>query len=141
MTNDFQFQLYRDMALSLNCQKYKGHIIPAKPLVLISICNAIALGLVKNNRIPIEIIENQYRSLQAKYNVGTPFNYPLYFLETEPFYHLRWKDGKIQTKAPSSAMLRKNVDYAYLDNVLWDMLQDSETCTKYRESIENYYWN
>ena len=139
MAQDFLYQMYRDLALSITCQKYWGNLIAAKPLLLICICDAIKQGLVKNNRIRLEVIENLYHIYQEKLKVTTPFNYPFYFLESESFYHLRWKAEKIVTKAPSMAMLRQNIEYAYLDNALWDMLQDLEICDKFRNSIEDHY--
>ena len=37
------------------------------------------------------------------------------------------------------AMLRQNIEYAYLDNALWDMLQDLVICDNFRNSIEDHY--
>lgn len=141
MVMSIQLQIYKEMALSLRCQKYKGAILPAKPLLLIGVCNAIEEGKVGNNRISLDVIENQYRLLQKKYGVKTPFNYPLYFLDSEPFYHLKWKSGKVVTYTPSATMLRENIEYAFLDNALWDLLQDEESRNYFRKCIEDYYLN
>lgn len=123
----------------MHCQRYKGTILPAKPLMLIGICNAIELGCVGDNRISINEAESQYRILQKKYNVKTPFNLPLYFLASETFYHIKWKNVQVVTNTPSALMLRNNVEYIYLDNVLWDILQDKTMRNYFRKSIEDYY--
>ena len=139
MAENFQLQIYKEMALSLHCHKSKGAIIPAKPILLIGICNAIDCGLISNNRISITEVEKQYRILQKQYLVKTTFNYPFYFLDSEPFYHLKWNEKKIETNTPSVAMLRSNIEYAYLDDALWDLLQDKETRYYFRKAIEDYY--
>ena len=85
---NIHLQIYKEMALSMRCQRHKGTILLAKPLLLIGICNAIESDNVEDNRISLDEIESQYRILQKKYNVTTPFNYPLYFMASEPFYHI-----------------------------------------------------
>ena len=139
MATNIQLQIYKEMALSMHCHKGKGAILPAKPLLLIGLCYAIEAGHVGDNRVSVDELEAQYRLLQGKYGVTTPFNYPTYFLASEPFYHIKWKGEKIVTKAPSAAMLRTNVDYIYLDNALWDVLQDKSALNSFRTSIEDYY--
>lgn len=57
-------------------------------------------------------------------------------MSAEPFYHIKWK--KQQDRLPhdsSSKFIRENVEYAYFDNALWDLLQDKETRDYFRESI------
>jgi len=139
MAETIQHIAYRDLILSMNCQKMNGRIIPAKPLVVLAIIDSIENKTASNNKISIEVVRGVYNNLQAEYNVGTPFQYPLYFMESESFYHLKWKGDKIKTKAPSNRMIRDNIEYAYLDNALWDLLQDSETRTNFRDAIINYY--
>lgn len=139
MAADFQLEIYKEMALSLHCYSRKGTILPAKPLLLIGICNAIDSNLINDNRISIVDIERQYRLLQEQYKINTPFNYPFYFLANESFYHIKWKFNKIVAKNPSMSLLRNNVDFAYLDNALWDLLQIKENRDYFRKSIEDYY--
>ena len=73
------------------------------------------------------------------YSATTPYQYPLYFLENEDFYHLKWKDNKVVTHTPSAKLIRENVKYAYLDNALWDLLQEKEMRDHFRRIIENHY--
>jgi len=55
-----------------------------------------------------------------------PFNY----LQSDGFWHIQMK-----TTIPlqSAKAIRDNVEYAFLDNALWDILQDRET----RELLKN----
>ena len=84
-------------------------------------------------------IENKYKELQEKYEVPTPYQYPLYFMENELFYHLKWKAEKIKTHTPSAKLVRENVEYAYFDDELWILLQDKSILKEFRAVIENYY--
>lgn len=111
----------------------------AKPLILVSMFDLIVDGLVDRNRFDIEIIANRYSELQEVYATKTPCQYPLYFLEHEEFYHLKWKGEKVITHTPSRKLMREKVEYAYLDNALWDLLQDKETMDYFRTQIVNGY--
>ena len=46
---------------------------------------------------------------------------------------------KVKKKAPSAKFIRDNIEYAYLDNTLWDLLQDVETREYFKERIINAY--
>ena len=48
------------------------------------------------------------------------------FLENEAFFHLKWLKTRIKTHTPSAKFIRENVEYAYFDNALWDILQDCQ---------------
>lgn len=76
---------------------------------------------------------------KKNYSATTPYQYPLYFLENESFYHLKWKNGRIKTHTPSAKLIRENVEYAYFDNALWDLVQNQEMRNHFRTIIENYY--
>ena len=84
-------------------------------------------------------IKESYERLQKKYSATTPYQYPLYFLENESFYHLKWKNGRIKIHTPSAKLIRENVEYAYFDNALWDLVQNQEMRNHFRTIIENYY--
>ena len=38
-------------------------------------------------------------------------------------------------------LIRENVEYAYFDNALWDLVQDQEMRNHFRTIIENCYLN
>ncbi|MCR4768683.1 MAG: hypothetical protein K5874_00475 [Bacteroidaceae bacterium] len=116
----------------------------AKPLTLLSIVDCIENGIAKNNMLYFDIIEEGYYHLKEQ--MGLTFNtkvqYPFYFLQSDGFYHIKWKNKPILTKSPSAKMLRGNVDFAYLDNALWDLLQDAEIRHQYKTLIiENFFSN
>ena len=46
---------------------------------------------------------------------------------------------KVKKKAPSAKFIRDNIEYAYLDNALWDILQNPDTRDYLKEKIINAY--
>ncbi|MBR1889816.1 MAG: hypothetical protein IJ816_04215, partial [Alloprevotella sp.] len=60
----------------------------------------------------------------------------------EPFYYLKWKSAtKIPRQAitPSVKFLRENIEYACLDEGLWELLQDPETRNELRDAIIQHF--
>ncbi|MBQ0088881.1 MAG: hypothetical protein KBT27_06085 [Prevotellaceae bacterium] len=139
MENSILLDNYLDLVRTIHGQVVGGKMNPAKPMVLYSILILIEDGKNHNNHALITDIVEQYVKLQNKYSVPTPPQYPIYFMENESYYHLKWKNGRIKTHTPSAKLIRENVEYAYLDNALWDLLQDKETRDLFRQTIENYY--
>lgn len=137
----FLLDSYRDKWSCLKCQSYKGVVIPAKPVLLLSMLSMIDNEKAKDNRFIVQTLKEEYESMSLGYNLSTPYQYPLYFLESEDFYHLKWKMTKVVTKTPSEKLIRENVEYAYFDNALWDLLQDKETREYFRECIIKNYLN
>lgn len=139
MISSLSVQTYLDAFKSLHCQVVGGKKNPAKALIVLSILDLISDGRCSENQVNRSDIEEQYKKFQNKYNVPTPYQYPLYFMENELFYHLKWRSGKIKTHTPSAKLVRENVEYAYLDNELWELLQDEGIRSEFRSVIEDYY--
>ena len=139
--NPILLSLYNDAFASIHCQIYKGKHNIAKPLVIMAMLELIEQGYAVMNKFYIADIKESYERLQKRYSATTPYQYPLYFLENESFYHLKWKKSKIKTHTPSAKLIRENVEYAYFDNALWDLVQDQEMRNHFSKIIENYYLN
>ena len=137
--NSILLSLYNDAFASIHCQIYKGKLNIAKPLIIMSMFELIEQEHVFLNKFYIADIKESYERLQKKYSATTPYQYPLYFLENESFYHLKWKNGRIKTHTPSAKLIRENVEYAYFDNALWYLVQNQEMRNHFRTIIENYY--
>ena len=132
--------LYRNMLLSINQSKVGGLPNKAKPLLMLCIIDCIEEDSVMDNKILFDVIAQKYKYYLSRMT-GTIAreNYPFYFLTSDDFYHLQWKRTPIKTKAPSAKFIRDNIEYAYLDNALWDLLQDPDVRKEYRDIIINYY--
>ena len=143
MRNEYLYDLYRIAFLSVKQKSTNGVTNAAKPALVIAVIEAIASEEVKNNQIRFQDIEARYISTLEKWQPEkTPLKYPFYHLEGDGFWHLKWK-GEQPTKriSPSAKFLRENIDYAYFDNALWDLLQDEEARKGYVEAITKYFKN
>ena len=70
------------------------------------------------------------------------FPYPFFYLQSDGFYNLQWKVKPEKYKFPTMTFIRENLDFAYLDNALWDLLQDAEIRHLYKTLIiENFFSN
>ena len=129
------------MLISLNQSKIGGTPNKAKPLLLLCILDCIEDGTMLNNRLLFNVVSSKYENYYPSI-IGTVARvvYPFYFLTYDGFYHLQWKDEPIKTKAPSAKLIRENVEYAYLDNALWDLLQNPIIRREYRGLIINHYF-
>ncbi len=118
--------------LNVNNNKSRGKS-PHKPILLLSVLELIAQGSIVNNRILVsdELIEifNRYWKSFIGFDSGhqSGIHYPFIHLRRDGFWHLkaeRLPDG-IRIKTPNK--LRELVDYAYLDDELFVLLQDPLT--------------
>lgn len=136
---NFTIEIYHDMLCSLHCQSAAGVLTLAKPVMVLAMIEMVSKGIACDNRFYIDEMRVEYDKLREIFHVSTLHQYPLYFLEHESFYHLKWKCAQIKTYTPSAKFVRDNIEYAYLDNALWDLLQDEETRNFLKDSIINYY--
>ena len=70
------------------------------------------------------------------------FYKPFFHSKSEQYYTIKWKSGVAINKAshtPSAKYLRENVEFAALDDELWNLLQDAEIRNELRESIVNRF--
>ena len=115
----------------------------AKPVLLLSVIKGIETGIFKNNYIEYdkvaiiyELVFKQYEML-AKQSEHTPPYYPFYYLKTDKIWHLnpRTPNSVLKSNSPSAAWVHNNVEYAYLDPTLWEMLQQKEYRHRFAEFI------
>lgn len=107
---------------------YKGEALN-KPVLLLSVIDLIAQGLIQNNQIPVsdELIEtfNNYWNLIASgssYKGG--LHYPFIYLQTEGFWCVTFKLGYNGIQPKTTSKLKAVVENASLDRELFDLLQD-----------------
>lgn len=134
------------MLLSMTRGSYHGEPINAKPLYIIAIFKGIEDGNILGNKLPFSpSLEHLYVYTCKEYEpnkIPTPFYKPFFHSKSEPFYFIKWKGGKAIDKAcrtPSAKYLRENVEYAVLDDQLWDMLQDANIREELKQSIIKYF--
>ena len=118
--------------LNVNSNKIRGKS-PHKPILLLSVLELIAQGSIVNNRILVSdgLIEifNRYWSSFVGSDSGhqSGIHYPFTHLRRDGFWHLeapRLPDG---LRIKTTNKLIELVDYAYLDNELFVLVQDPLT--------------
>lgn len=133
---------YKNLVLSLSRGTYKGLVSNAKPLYLLTIIRGIEEGLLLGNKLEyssslIDLYNdvcNQYEP-QRK---ATLFYKPFFHTTNEPFYFISWRNRIAPPQSvhtPSAKFLREHVEYAALDDELWDLLQDAETREEFKQLI------
>lgn len=133
-------EYYKNLFLSMNVARFHGKINIAKPVLMLAIIHCIEEGTIIGNRIVLtKSLINSYNSIFLSFQQEniTSSIYPYYYLKHEDFYHLI---GDTSRKTPSSKFLREHVEYAALDNELWDLLQDKEIREEYRQAIIQYFF-
>lgn len=137
------YKYYKTLLLGLKRGNSRGVFINAKPVFVISLVDSIDLRISLSNQFFYcdsnkQLYETIYSKLEPNSFV-TPFFKPFYHLVSDGFWHIKWKDG-IKPSKTSDYKLRDNVEYACLDNALWDLLQDKQNRNALRQSIINFYF-
>ncbi len=110
---------------------------PNKPILLLSVIEMVSTGQITRNQIPFnaELIATflkfwSHLEPVRKPDIGLPF----YHLTSDRFWHYRMKPGfealikaKVKIRTPST--IRETVEYACLDDELWELLQNQSDRT------------
>lgn len=138
---------YKTTLLGIKRGNYRGAFSNAKPLFVIALIEAITEGAIWGNKIIYisdrlkSIYTSTSKTLEPERTV-TPIHMPFFHLLTEPFYHIKWITGikpPMAAHTPSAKFLRENVEYACLDDELWELLQDPETRNELRDAIIQHF--
>ena len=144
---DSYLAIYTDMLLSLQLGNYRGIVSLSKPLYVLAIIASIKS--IENNRIYIDnlVIERQFKKLYQRFQgdfayTRAAYIAPFFHLASSEFYHLMWND-KVEppsmSSTPSVKYLREHLQYAKLDDKLWELLQDTDNREYFRRNIINRY--
>lgn len=137
-----QYMFYRDLIISNHRGNYRGKISNAKSVFIISLIDAISKGVFSDNQLCFgnEDFENIYYRNSIRFNNDAKVILPFYHLDTSEYYSIKWRqkyNGNSHT--PSKRFMLDNVEYAYLDNALWDLLQDREARKTIKEEIVRFF--
>ncbi len=109
-------------------------VAPNKPILLLSIIEMISQGQIRLNQIPLsaELIATflklwSHLEPVRKPDIGMPF----FHLTSDGFWHYRMKPGfesliAAKVKIRTVSTISQTVEYAYLDEELFEILQNSE---------------
>lgn len=137
--SNLKIAYYKNLLLSMKVATFKGTPVIAKPVLMLTILKMIEDGTLLGNKILFtnELCEI-YCSIFRIYSSEriTPAVYPYYYLNSEEFYYVK---GNTNKKTPSANFVREQVEFAALDDELWDLLQDPAVRNDYREAIINKF--
>ena len=130
---------YIDQFSNLNVHVSFGKHAPHKPIMLLTIITLIENGEIWENVIrPTDKLKTIFDAFWMNYvpkdsqYVIAPWT-PFWHLKNEPFWHFKPKSTEIDLDSivgpgmtASIAQIRDNIDYAYVDSDLFNILQDKE---------------
>lgn len=126
-----------------------GIIIKAKPVFLLSILECISSGHLTANRIELDdtVLQDTYRKLFKELQPGrivSPFTLPYFHLARESYYSIKWTGKPFVPSphghSPSWTYLRVNSEFAFLENGLWDILQEADSRDRIQQEIVEYFF-
>ena len=143
---------YIDLFGNLNTHFILGSCAPHKPIMLLTIISLIDSGDIWKNIIyPTDKVKTIFKAFWMNYVPGdSPFTIapwtPFWHLKNEPFWHFKSKESgfDIESLAESGQTakigdIRKYIAFAYLDQELFNILQDKEfRAILSRQLIETY---
>lgn len=124
-----------------NLRVYQGTALH-KPILLLSVIDLISQDLITTNKILIsdELEEafEQYWNIITQ-NPPTKISYPCFHLQTDGFWHLEYQENvdssQYEQIRKSTIKFKKVVKYAYLDQVLFDLIKNDEYRTQLIDTL------
>lgn len=141
--NQHYINLYRTMVLQIRRSVVRGGVVVnAKPLFMLALIEDIRRGLPNQNMFAYDecLASIYYEKWKTFYPnmVPTPICKPFYHLANDGFWNIKWKSRVVEPPA-TDKKIRDNAEYGYLDNALWDVLQEEETRQYYEDQIISYF--
>lgn len=123
---------YVSKLTKLRVDRAHGSVAPHKPILLLSVIELIEQGVLRHNQIPLsaELIAaflklwQQLGSTAYNADIGMPY----FHLRSDGFWHLKPNSGfeallSSGAKIRAVGVLRQAVEYAYLEDELFELLQ------------------
>lgn len=109
----------------------------AKPLLLWTIISLVETHILSKNMITLGVLNDRYYEAFYEFNIPrTVIIYPFFYLKNDGFWHLKWKnDQEVIIRTPTFSFIQENIDYAYLDEELWNLLQEKNVREKMKEVL------
>lgn len=143
---DIKALYYKGVLLNIHRGNYRGKVSNAKPLFLIALIDLIGDGTVIANNIQFSgELKLAFKKVSQVYEPETKptlLEKPFFHMGREVFYSIKYKDGvepPERAQTPSAKFLRESVEYAYLDEQLWDLLQEAEVREEFKRAIIGFY--
>lgn len=127
-----------------------GRKLPHKALVLLSVMDLIEEGCINRNRIELDrVIVHRFSELWQRFigNVKCPSVWtPFWYLKSESFWHFKSNgdEGLLEgllnfAGHPSIGQMRSVIKYAYLDDALFNFIQNDKDRKQLRDVLLSTY--
>ncbi|MBI4831438.1 MAG: HNH endonuclease [Candidatus Lindowbacteria bacterium] len=140
---------YEDAFASLRVGRCGGHDRPHKPLMLLAVMDLVESGRISENKIHyepelLERFKAYFDLVKSQDDSLTPL-LPFFFLRGDKFWHHKPRQGQEPVYAALSdpggrAKFLDIIDYTYLDEDLFHLLQNPETRDRLRETLIRRYF-
>ncbi len=141
---------YLNKLIKLRTALINGKRAPHKPVLLLAVIAGISKGEIKQNKIYIspELVAS-FKDIWCQLvndNLFSPnFSLPFYHLISDKFWHIKTFIGReilltSSRSIKSFSHLKEVVDYAYLDQELYILLQDDKVRKILEIHILNFYF-
>ncbi|MFC2650647.1 hypothetical protein [Alloprevotella tannerae] len=125
----------------------EGKCLTQDHFFLLALFDLIEDGVIIDNKISFnsDILKETYQNKAIsfkRYNPITPFYKPFFILIVNLIIKSNGKQitsQKVQASPPSAKFLRENVEYASLDDDLWQLLQEEDARNEIKEDIISYF--
>jgi putative restriction endonuclease len=110
-----------------------------KPILILTVIDLIARGIITNNQITVsdELINtfDKYWDVIGTKTRKGGLHYPFYHLQNEGFWHIVFKPDYDNLRPTTTNKLKVSVEYAYLNNDLFNLLQSENSREELVESL------
>lgn len=130
-----ELSIYFKAFKKLRIDRSHGGIAPHKPILLVSVLQAVQIGLITSNKIYltaelIGLFRSNWNALVRTHH-DCRISYPFYYMKSERFWKLIAKEGlldisKLDTLVKNINRLNAVVDYALIDDPLFELMADKE---------------
>ncbi len=140
------------MSLDIYIEKFQklrtgvshGHVKPHKPVMMLTILTLIENRKITSNRIAyspqlLELFKRLFDIVRSKQDALSPL-LPFFYLRGDGFFHhwpLKGQEQAYKALSDPSSIKKftEIVEYTYLDEQLWDYLQDQTALNSLRETL------
>ncbi|BAY64000.1 hypothetical protein NIES22_40900 [Calothrix brevissima NIES-22] len=124
---NIEYYCQRFSELKVSSSQKRGNA-QYKPILILSVIDLMARGLINTNEILvsdelIKTFENYWKVIGSPSYKGG-LHYPFFHLQNEGFWHLKFQPNFNGLQPKTINKLKDAVKYAYLDNELFNFLQD-----------------
>lgn len=139
---------YLDKFSNLSVKITNGQKMPNKAIMLISIIDLIRSDIISENRIYLnEIVESHFKKIWSIFINDTPPTCwtPFWHLKTDEFWHFKtFKNIDVISLVSSGQTLsigkmRQNIEYAYFDVELFNLINDSTSRNQLMKVLLDVY--